>query len=119
MPGGNTRSVLHHPPFPLTFVGGAGAVLTDADGHDYIDFLGDYTAGLLGHSDGESLDAVIAALRNNTSVGGRHLAEVRLAELMCARFKQDFVRFTNSGTEANMMAVTAARAYSRADQRSW
>ena len=113
MPGGNTRTVLHNPPFPLTFVHGAGAVLTDADGHSYLDFLGDYTAGLLGHSDPASLDAVITALHANTSVGGRHPAEVRLAELMCERFHLDLVRFTNSGTEANLMAITAARLFTR------
>ena len=45
LPGGQTRSVLTHAPFPLTFVSGSGATLTDADGHTYLDFLGDYTAG--------------------------------------------------------------------------
>ncbi|MEN9823123.1 MAG: hypothetical protein RLZ04_1549, partial [Actinomycetota bacterium] len=50
MPGGHTRTVLTHAPFPLNFVAGSGATLRDADGHEYIDLLGDYTAGLLGHS---------------------------------------------------------------------
>ncbi|HJP21499.1 MAG TPA: aspartate aminotransferase family protein, partial [Alphaproteobacteria bacterium] len=50
MPGGNTRSVLFYPPFPLTLVSGEGARVWDADGHDYCDFLGEYTAGLYGHS---------------------------------------------------------------------
>jgi glutamate-1-semialdehyde 2,1-aminomutase len=61
LPGGHTRTVLSHPPFPLTFVRGEGAMLTDADGHDYVDLLGDYTAGLLGHSERRVLDAVHAA----------------------------------------------------------
>jgi glutamate-1-semialdehyde 2,1-aminomutase len=108
LPGGHTRTVLTHPPFPLTFVSGSGATLTDADGHTYLDFLGDYTAGLLGHSERRVLDRVTAALSVNTSVGGIHPAEARLARLMCERFGLDRVRFTNSGTEANLMAITTA-----------
>lgn len=108
LPGGHTRTVLTHPPFPLTFVAGEGAELVDADGHRYIDLLGDYTAGLLGHSEHRVLDAVSAALRVNASVGGVHPAEARLAGTMCARFGLDRVRFTNSGTEANLMALTTA-----------
>ena len=48
LPGGNTRSVLHVEPFAFRVVGADGAVLHDADGHDYVDLLGDYSAGLLG-----------------------------------------------------------------------
>ncbi|MEZ5251267.1 MAG: aspartate aminotransferase family protein, partial [Ilumatobacteraceae bacterium] len=40
LPGGHTRTVLTHPPFPLTFVSGEGATLTDIDGHHYVDLLG-------------------------------------------------------------------------------
>ncbi len=109
MPGGNTRTVLHYPPFPVTLVAGEGSHLTDADGRVYLDFLGDYTAGLFGHSEHRALDAVTAALRTNMSVGGHHPAEEQLARLMCERFGIDRVRFTNSGTEANLMAITAAR----------
>ena len=68
LPGGQTRSVLTHAPFPLTFVSGSGATLTDADGHTYLDFLGDYTAGLLGHSERRVLDKAFEALSNNASV---------------------------------------------------
>ncbi len=51
LPGGNTRSVLHIDPFAFRVVGADGAILHDADGHDYIDLLGDYSAGLLGRGD--------------------------------------------------------------------
>jgi glutamate-1-semialdehyde 2,1-aminomutase len=108
MPGGHTRTVLTHAPFPLNFVAGEGATLTDVDGHEYIDLLGDYTAGLLGHSEHRVIDAVTAALNTNVSVGGVHPAEARLARLMCERFGLDRVRFTNSGTEANLMAISTA-----------
>jgi glutamate-1-semialdehyde 2,1-aminomutase len=108
LPGGHTRTVLTHPPFPLVFASGEGATLTDVDGHVYIDLLGDYTAGLLGHSERRVLDGVASALCSNASVGGIHPAEEKLASLMCKRFGLDRVRFTNSGTEANLMAITTA-----------
>lgn len=100
--------MLTHAPFPLTFVAGDESWLHDVDGHTYIDMLGDYTAGLLGHSEHRVIDAVSAALKTNTSVGGIHPAEGRLAKLMCERFGLDRVRFTNSGSEANLMAITTA-----------
>jgi len=108
LPGGHTRTVLAHEPFALTFVRGRGAVLTDADGHDYVDLLGDYTAGLLGHSERRVLDAVDGAITELWSVGGLHPRESELARLMCERFGLERVRFTNSGTEANLMAITTA-----------
>ena len=108
LPGGHTRTVLAHEPFALTFVRGEGAVLTDADGHEYVDLLGDYTAGLLGHSDRRVLDAAHLAMAELASVGGLHAHEAELARLMCERFGLDRVRFTNSGTEANLMAITTA-----------
>ena len=111
MPGGHTRTTLSHAPFPLAFVRGVGATLTDADGHDYIDLLGDYTAGLFGHSERRVLDAVHAALGELASAGVMHRHEVGLARLMCERFGLDRVRFTNSGTEANLMAITTALQY--------
>jgi glutamate-1-semialdehyde 2,1-aminomutase len=111
LPGGHTRTILNHEPFPLTFVRGEGAVLTDVDGHEYIDLLGDYTAGLFGHGERRVLDAVHDAMGTLASAGGVHPYEARLARLMCERFGLDRVRFTNSGTEANLFAITAARQF--------
>jgi glutamate-1-semialdehyde 2,1-aminomutase len=109
LPGGSTRTILHHAPFPLTFVEGDGATLIDADGHRYVDLVGDYTAGLLGHSERRVHAAVAEALATNTSVGGVHPYEIRFAELVCKRFGHQRARFTNSGTEANLFAITLAR----------
>ena len=108
LPGGHTRTVLAHEPFALTFVRGEGAVLTDADGQEYVDLLGDYTAGLLGHSERRVLDAAHEAMATLWSVGGVHPHESALARAMCDRFGLERVRFTNSGTEANLMAITTA-----------
>ena len=69
MPGGNTRTTIHQPPFPLTIVRGEGARIRDADGHEYIDFLGEYTAGLYGHSHPVIVEAIREALVDGIVLG--------------------------------------------------
>ncbi len=109
LPGGNTRSVLHFEPFPLAFARGEGAHLWSLDGDRYVDLLGEYTAGLYGHSNPVILDAVRHALDGGISFGGTNELEHQLAELLCRRFEaMELVRFTNSGTEANLMALALA-----------
>jgi glutamate-1-semialdehyde 2,1-aminomutase len=111
LPGGNTRTILFYPPFPLTITRGEGACLWDIDGHVYIDFLGEYTAGLYGHSHPVIQAAVREALASGIVLGGPNPYEAELARLICARFAScDLVRFCNSGTEANLNALCAARA---------
>lgn len=116
MPGGNTRSILFYPPFPLVMTRGEGAHLWDLDGHRYTDFLGEYTAGLYGHSHPVIQRAVSDALESGIVLGAPNQFEARLAELVCARFASCAqVRFCNSGTEANLMALSAARAVTGRD----
>jgi glutamate-1-semialdehyde 2,1-aminomutase len=111
MPGGNTRSVLHVAPFPLTIVRADGARIWDADGHEYLDFLGEYTAGLYGHSNPAIQAAIREALADGIVLGAPNRYEHRLAEAICDRFPSvELVRFCNSGTEANVMALSLARA---------
>jgi glutamate-1-semialdehyde 2,1-aminomutase len=110
MPGGNTRSVIHVPPFPLTIVRGEGARITDADGHTYTDFLGEYTAGLYGHSHPVILQAIRTALDDGIVLGAPNRYETLLATAVCERFPSvELVRFCNSGTEANLLALSLAR----------
>jgi glutamate-1-semialdehyde 2,1-aminomutase len=110
LPGGNTRSILHFSPFPLGIAKGEGAWLQDLDGHRYRDFLGEYTAGLYGHSHPALIEAIRGALADGITLGGPNRHEARLAELLCERFPSlDLVRFCNSGTEANLNALLAAR----------
>ena len=110
MPGGNTRTVLYHGPFPLRMARGFGARLIDVDGFEYVDMLGEYTAGLYGHSQEAILDAVRAAMDDGLSLAGHNVYEARLARLLVDRYPAlELVRFTNSGTEANLMAVSLAR----------
>ena len=110
MPGGNTRTVLYHGPFPLRMARGFGSRLIDVDGFEYVDMLGEYTAGLYGHSQEAILDAVKATLDDGLSLAGHNVYEARLACLLVDRYPAlELVRFTNSGTEANLMAVALAR----------
>jgi glutamate-1-semialdehyde 2,1-aminomutase len=109
MPGGNTRSAIHVDPFPLTMVRGEGARLWDLDGHEYVDFLSEFTAGIFGHSHPAIRRAIEHALEGGLNFGAHNATEARFAAAICARFPSiDLVRFTNSGTEANLMAVSAA-----------
>ncbi|SJZ69661.1 glutamate-1-semialdehyde 2,1-aminomutase [Enhydrobacter aerosaccus] len=111
MPGGNTRTTLFHGPFPLALESGQGGRVRDVDGHAYIDMIGEYSAALYGHSHPAIRAAVEAALARGLNLGGHGIAEARLAQLVCARFPSiELVRFTNSGTEANLMAVATAKA---------
>ena len=110
MPGGNTRTTLHNSPFPLTVVRGEGCRLWDADGHEYIDVLGEYTAGIYGHSHPVIRAAIDRALNHGWNYGGRNANEAKLAKLVADRMPSiDLVRFTNSGTEGNVMALAGAR----------
>lgn len=112
LPGGNTRSVLFYEPYPLAMRRGEGCRLWDADGHEYLDFLAEFTAGLYGHSHPVIRAAIDRALDDGINLSGHNLLESRLAQLICDRFTSiDSLRFTNSGTEANLMAIAVAKAF--------
>ena len=109
MPGGNTRSVLHFDPFPLTMVKGIAAQLFDLDGHSYIDFVGEFSAGLFGHSNPVIKSAIREGLELGTVMASPTRLEADLAEVLRARFpSMELLRFCNSGTEANLMAIVTA-----------
>ena len=97
MPGGNTRTVLFHPPFPLAFESGAGARLTSLDGREYVDMLGEYTAGLFGHSDPRILAALHTTLGRGISFGRQRgllplgITTRSLADLLQQHFVTRFV----------------------------
>jgi glutamate-1-semialdehyde 2,1-aminomutase len=110
MPGGNTRTVLFYEPFPLTILRGQGCEVFDADGHRYFDFMGEYTAGLAGHSNVVIAEAIKHAVDNGLSLSGHTRVESEFAEIVAQRFPaMELLRFTNSGTEATLLALTLAR----------
>ena len=110
LPGGNTRSVIHSLPFPLTFSHGESETLYTVDGDSYIDFLGEYSAGIYGHSSEIIKNAITSALNKGWNFGGSNVYEKQLAKIVVDRFSDsmEMVRFCNSGTEANLMAIGAA-----------
>lgn len=111
LPGGNTRSVLHAEPYPVYMASAEGAESIDVDGHRYVDFVGEFSAGLYGHSDPVIRAAVQAALTRGWVMAAPIAEEQRLADLLAARFPSiDQVRFCNSGTEANLLALATCRA---------
>lgn len=112
LPGGSTRSALHFDPFPLVMEKASGSRITDLDGHVYIDVMNDLTAGLYGHSDPTISAALHDVIRNGMSLGALNLHEQRLAKEICQRFRSvERVRFCNSGTEANLIAMQLARVF--------
>lgn len=117
LPGGNTRTVLHFDPFPLTMVAGDGAELTDLDGHRYIDFVGEFSAALFGHSNERIKAAIHEALDGGVAMGAPTRYERELAALVCERYPAlEQIRFCNSGTEANLMALSTARVVTGRDK---
>ena len=114
LPGGNTRTVLHYAPFPLSITRAHDATLHSADNHSYTDFLGEYTAGLYGHSHATITTALKTAIEKGLSFGSQHEDEALLAQAITIRFESiDLVRFTNSGTEATLMALAAAKVFTQ------
>ncbi len=110
LPGGNTRSVLHFDPFPFRLAGAEGAEVVDVDGHRYVDLLGNYSAGLLGHHPEEIGQVLAQVAASGLGPGVVAPVEAEAARLVCERFASiDRVRFTNSGTEANLMAIATAQ----------
>ena len=110
--GGNTRTVIAYGPFPTAMARGEDCRLWDLDDHAYLDLCGEYTAGLFGHSEPRIHAVLHDVLRRGINFASVGPGEEKLARIVCARFPSiDRVRFTNSGTEGNLMALTAARAF--------
>lgn len=111
MPGGSTRGSIWFAPFPVVISEGYGARLKSLDGDEYVDFLGEYTVAIAGHSPEPLLQAVRDQLARGWSYGAHSQQEQRAASAVCRRFPAiESVRFTNSGTEANLLAMSLARA---------
>src|SRR5882672_6506848 len=105
------RAVGGDPPF---IVLGQGSRIMDADGNEYIDYVGSWGPLILGHAHPAVIEAVIEAAKSGTSFGASTPAEADLAELVIsASPHMQKVRFVSSGTEATMSAIRLARAYTK------
>jgi glutamate-1-semialdehyde 2,1-aminomutase len=115
LPGGETRAVTSYPPYPVIIAEGHGARLTDVDGHSYLDLVNNYTAMVHGSAFAPVTEAVADLLPHGFAFASPHPYQVALAELLAARVASvQRVRFTNSGTEAALLAARiAARATGR------
>ncbi|WP_186382835.1 aspartate aminotransferase family protein [Amycolatopsis rhizosphaerae] len=112
LPGADSRSTLFHPPYPLVLAEGHGCHVSDVDGNELLDFTGNHTSLVLGYGHPRVREAVRDQLDRGTCFPGATALGVRMAKLLCDRIASvDRVRFTNSGTEAVMYAVRAARAF--------
>ena len=112
MPGGDTRTGTYHAPYPLFIAEGCGCDLVDADGHRYLDTLYNFTSLIHGHAFGPIVDALAAQTVRGTVHGTANALQVELAEMLCRRVPSlERLRFCNSGTEATMGAIRAARAF--------
>ena len=112
LPGGDTRWATYYQPYPAYMVRGEGCTLTDADGNQYLDFQNNYTSLVHGHAHPAITAAIQQQAANSVVYGAPAAQQFELADLITSRLPGvDQLRFTNSGTEANMMAMRAARAF--------
>lgn len=112
LPGGSTRTTIYSAPYPPYMSRGEGIRTWDVDGNEYRDFLGNYTSLILGHAHPEVVAAVEAQVRRGSAFAAPTETEIELAEEIRARVPSiERIRFTNSGTEATMFALRAARAF--------
>lgn len=116
LPGGDTRTVNHFTPYPTFLAHGVGCEVTDVDGHRYLDFCNNMSAVVHGHAHPELVAAAGAQASLGTALGAPGEVQARHAELICARVPSvERVRYCNSGTEAAMLALRAARAVTGRD----
>ncbi len=116
LPSGITRTVLYWPPFPIYLRAGRGTRIWDVDGNERIDFNFNNTTLILGHNHPKVIDSVEDQLSRGTVLGAPTETECILAEEIVTRLKSaEKVRFTPSGTEANMQAIRTARSFTNKD----
>lgn len=112
LPGGNSRTTVFMKPYPLYAVRGEGCRVSDADDIVRIDCINNFTSLIHGHAHPVLVEAACRQAKLGTAFGLPTESEIDLAELLCGRVASvEEVRFSNSGTEAVMLALKAARAF--------
>jgi len=111
LPLGVASSFQHWDPHPIAIESAKGAWLTDVDGRQLLDLSMGFGALLVGHLNPAVVSAVVASMETGTLFVTPSPSTTDIAEVFQRRFKIDQVRFANSGTEATMYAVKAARAF--------
>jgi glutamate-1-semialdehyde 2,1-aminomutase len=109
---GTTRVTIERDPIPRYMERGEGAYLFDLDGRKFLDLNGNFTTLIHGHRFEPVIEAVTRQLQSGTCFANPTLAEINLAELICDRVPGvETIRFVNTGSEAVMFAIKAARAF--------
>ncbi|MBE0661131.1 MAG: aspartate aminotransferase family protein [Bacteroidales bacterium] len=112
IPGGVSRNTVFHKPHPFYAAHASGCYVTDIDGIQRLDFANNMASLIHGHAHPAIVSAVIEQVQKGTAYTMATEAEVALAQLLCHRVESlEQVRFTNSGTEAVMAMMKAARAF--------
>ncbi len=112
LPGGVNRNIVYQEPYPLFSARAQGSYIEDVDGNRYLDMLGNYTSMILGHNHPLIVRAVREQLDRGTAWAAASVGEADLAQLIVQRIPSiDQIRFTSSGTEATLIAMRAARAF--------
>jgi glutamate-1-semialdehyde 2,1-aminomutase len=112
LPGGTTRTLSFFQPYPPFIEKGSGCKIIDVDGNERIDFFNNATSLILGHAHPAVVKAIQEQVALGTAFHAPTLFEVELAKMLCERIPSvERVRFANSGTEAVMMAIRAAKAF--------
>ncbi len=112
MAGGTTRHIPWQDPFPMFAASCRGARITNVDGAEILDLVANNAVLIHGHAHPQVIEAVAAQLVRGTACSMPFEVEISLAELLCSRVPSlEKIRFCNSGTEAVMLAIKAARAY--------
>ncbi|MEK9649729.1 MAG: glutamate-1-semialdehyde 2,1-aminomutase [Gammaproteobacteria bacterium] len=101
---------------PIFFQSAKGPYLIDADGNQFIDYIGSWGPMILGHSNPIIINAIKAQLELGTSYGAPTAIETSLATLIKSQYDIDKLRMVNSGTEATMSCIRLARGASRRDK---
>ena len=111
-PGGTTRVTIERDPVPRYISHGRGAYIYDVDGQKFLDLNGNYTTLIHGHAFEPVTRAVERQLQSGTCFANPTVTEIELADILCSRVPGlERIRFSNTGTEAVMFAIKAARAY--------
>ncbi len=112
MPGGNTRTSLFWQPHQIYAASASGSRVVDVDGVERIDLQNNFTTLIHGHAHPAVVRRVQEQVGRMMSIGLATELEIELAELICSRVPSiERIRFTNSGTEAVLAAIKAARAF--------
>ncbi|MGX5851449.1 aspartate aminotransferase family protein [Mesorhizobium sp. PL10] len=111
-PDGTTRATVERDPMPRYVMKGEGAYLVDVDGQRFLDLHNNFTTLIHGHGFAPVVEAVTRQLHDGTCFANPTAYEIDLAELLVGRIPAiEHIRFVNTGTEAVMFAIKAARAF--------